>query len=398
LKCNLSPNKNLVKVDVNVKKMKTTVLGQSTPKKVHNIALFSTLYLDSAFGETGYKYGKLVPSFAVSGVEYYYGAKEAIDSLRKEGVALNYYVFDSKATTRKIADLIKDGDLEKMDMLIGAVSGGEVKLLADFALQKKIPFISASFPNDAGVTNNPNFLIVNSTLKTNCKAIHEFLQNKLKDQRIVFLTKNGKQEERIAGYFKEFEKNSTGVSLGISYIDLGDNVSEDSIAATLDSTLLTTYIVGSTDVAFAKTIAKVIVSNKQQEQINLVGLPTWDDAADFNKKEYNGIHFYYVTPMAKPSAAFATKMGNKFKAKYGSTGGDNLYRGFETVYKYTKLLLKHDKNLVSNLADKAFTTIFAMDVQPVMLNANNMALDYFENKKVSLMRRFNGATIQIMGN
>jgi hypothetical protein len=100
--------------------------------------------------------------------------------------------------------------------------------------------------------------------------------------------------------------------------------------------------------------------------------------------------------MQKPTNSLAIGLANLFKSKYGSTASDNMYRGYETVYKFSKLLVKHKTNLVSNLGDKSFVSLFPLDVQPVMLNPNSMNLDYFENKKVCLMSRFNGVTKAIM--
>jgi hypothetical protein len=370
----------------------TKVAAQQNDVEPPRIAIFAPLYLDSAFGEKGYKYGKVVPPFAIPGVEYLYGAKSAIDSLQKEQVKANVRIFDSKSKINTIPQLISNNDLVGFDLIIGSVNGMDVKSLAEFANQKKIPFVSATFPNDAGVTNNPYFVVVNSTLKTNCEEIHRFVKAKLSEQRIVILTKEGKQEERIVNYFKEIEKNATGGSLTITYANLGADFSEESFMKHVDSTVLSTYIVATTDVGFAKSFADVLVKNKLDEQSNLIGLPTWDDATAFDKKEYKNLHLYYSVPINRPSHPFAIKMANTFKSKYGSSAGDNVYRGFETVYKYIKLHLKHGKNLSANFNDKAFSTLMNLDIQPVMLQADNMTLDYFENKKVYMIGKLAGIT------
>jgi hypothetical protein len=369
------------------------VAAQNVPNVTPNVAVFSPLFLDSAFGPSGYKFGKLVPSFAIQGVEYYYGASAAIDSLKKEGNPINFFVYDSKSKTKTISSLVQSGVLNKMNIIIGSVNGPETKVLADFAFKNKIAFISATYPNDAFVTNNPYFLIVNSTLKTHCKAIHERLQKKSNNQKVLFFYKDGKQEERIKGYFEEFENNSSAGSLAIDYVKV---TTDDSLMMAIDTTVFTSYIVGSTDIAFAKKIADAIVQKKQQDNAILYGLPTWETASTFNQKDYAGIPFYFSTPMVTPITRVAGQLSWRFKNKYGTNAGDNMYRGYETVFHFTKLFLKHKSDLLSNLADKSFSTMTTYDIQPVMLNANNMTLDYYENKKVILMRRLNGESTQVM--
>jgi hypothetical protein len=324
--------------------------------KVANIAVFAPLYLDSTFGAKGYKHGKTIPNFAVAGVEYYYGAKKAMDSLNAEGVKCNYYVFDSKSILKPISTLIANGELANMDLLIGSLSGVDVKTLAEYAKKMNVPFVSATYPNDATVTNNPNFLVLNPTLSTVCNKLAFFVHEKIKEQRIVFFTKPGKQEERIMQYYKQNDSILGGTN--IEYIDLGANVAESTIEMFLDSTVLATYIVGSTDVEFAKTIAKTLVKNRLQEQSNLIGLPTWNDADVFDHKMYKDLFFYYVAPLPTATNAYATRIGNQFKNKYGVNPGDNVFRGFESIYKYTKLLTKYTAaELVTQLSTNDYNAI-----------------------------------------
>jgi hypothetical protein len=359
--------------------------------QVPNVAVFSPLYLDSCFNSQGYKFGKLVPRFAIPGVEYYFGAGLAIDSLKKEGLAANVFMFDSRSSSKTVADLIQNGELNKMQMIIGSVSGGDARLLADFAQKKQIPFISATYPNDAQITNNPYYVIINPTLKAHCESIYQYLQKNFSTQKIVLFTKAGKTEERIKQYFQEFEKNSSQGALVIKTIDVGGDFDADSMGKYIDTSVYTTYIAGSTDAAFGKAIVNGLVALEQQANANVVGMPTWDDIKDFSKKEYAGLNIYYPNPMVTPSNRIAISAANKFRAKYGSVAGDYMYRGYETVYHFIKLLLKYKTDTSSNFSDKNNMLYSTYNIQPVMLNAGNMTLDYFENKKVALIKKLDGS-------
>ncbi len=365
--------------------------AQQITQKVPNIAVFSPMYLDSTFGAKGYKHGKIIPAYAIPGVEYYYGAKAAMDSLYVDEVKCHYYIFDSKSTVKPIAKLIANGELDKMDMLIGSVSGMDVKYLADYALQKNIPFISATFPNDANVTANPNFVILNSTLKANTEKMYNFLTAKLSDQKIVIFTKDGKQEERILNYIKEMEANNINKKTNVFLANLGSTIDEKSILPYIDSTVLSTYVIASTDVSFAKSVAKTLVKYKLQEQSNMVGLPTWDEAEDLKAKEFKGMFFYYVTPSTKSASSVATELGNHFKSKYGSNPGENVYRGYESIFKFTKLYIKNGKDeFMKFIGDSEFSTITNYEIKPVILNTLNTTPDYYENKKLYMVKLYDG--------
>jgi hypothetical protein len=68
-----------------------------------------------------------------------------------------------------------------------------------------------------------------------------------------------------------------------------------------------------------------------------------------------------------------------------------VYRGYETMYRFAKLLIQYGQNLNTALADKKFNVFTKFDIQPVYTNRQNMTLDYFENKKLYFIRKLNGA-------
>src|SRR5215211_1795190 len=71
----------------------------------YQVAIFTPLYLDSAFDETtSYRYGKAFPKFINPGLEFYEGAELAIDSLNSEGLGLDVLIYDSRSATSNITD------------------------------------------------------------------------------------------------------------------------------------------------------------------------------------------------------------------------------------------------------------------------------------------------------
>ncbi|MBO9633153.1 MAG: hypothetical protein J7578_08535, partial [Chitinophagaceae bacterium] len=109
---------------------------KDTTKERKRIALFTPLYLDSAFDATGnYRYAKSFPKFINSGLEFWEGAQLAIDSLTKEGVKVEVMVYDTKSTTQKFNDLLSNEEVRVADLLIGHVNVNEAAQLAWLAGQ-----------------------------------------------------------------------------------------------------------------------------------------------------------------------------------------------------------------------------------------------------------------------
>ena len=82
----------------------TGVVAQQTDSARQRIAIFTPLYLDSAFDNSNeYKYAKNVfPKFINPGLEFYEGAQLALDSLNKEGAELEIFIYDTRSTKESI--------------------------------------------------------------------------------------------------------------------------------------------------------------------------------------------------------------------------------------------------------------------------------------------------------
>src|SRR3954470_12395 len=121
------------------------------------IAVLAPLYLDSAFNNYDYKLGNLnIPQYFLPGLEFYNGVMMCIDSLKKEGVDLEVWIFDTKKKNQSTDSLAKEIESVSFSMIIASLSNlNEQKIFSDLSLRKNIPLISATYPNDAYVNANP---------------------------------------------------------------------------------------------------------------------------------------------------------------------------------------------------------------------------------------------------
>src|SRR4051794_22390577 len=144
--------------------------ADSLPDK-HKIAVFAPLYLDSAFdAANNYRYDKTFPKFINPGLEFFEGAQLAIDSMGKENVPLEVFVYDTRSG-KPLKEQLNSPELEDVELILAYCTGQELGSFAYEAAVKKIPFINVNLPVDGGVKNNPYFVMLNSTLKTHIETI-----------------------------------------------------------------------------------------------------------------------------------------------------------------------------------------------------------------------------------
>lgn len=357
------------------------------PKR--KVAIFAPLFLDSAFDHNEeYRYAKnTFPKFINPGLEFYEGAQLALDSLNKENVPLEVFIYDTRSTRESISDQLNKSEKEGVELIIVHCTTNEVKIFADAGLKRNIPVINANLPNDGGTSSNPFFVVLNSTLKTQCEGIYKHIQKYYSLNPVIVFKKKGQLEDRIKSYFEDFGKNTAAVPLKIKYVELTDSFTISQLRTHLDTVRQTLCIAGSLDDNFGKRLVQQLATLKKQKYLsNVMGMPTWDNIKDFNKPEYKGIEIIYATPFYNPKIdKVSQSITNYFNKVMFARPTDMVFRGYEVTWKYSKLLLQYGKDLASNVANKQVKVFTDFDIQPV-LSKQSMTLDYFENKKLYFLK------------
>ncbi len=356
----------------------------------HKIALFVPLYLDSAFVASNYRFDKIFPKFLNPGLEFYQGAQSALDSLTKVGAPLEVFIYDSRSRRTPLSQQVNSPELTGVEMIIGHATSSDVRILADAAQKRKVPFISTTLPNDANISNNPYYVIINSTLRTHADGIYSYLQQNHRNDPIIVFTKNGAQENQIKQYLQEYEKNTASTKLKLQFEDIGNIFDAGRLTNKLDSNKKTVCIAGSLDENFGLRLAEGLASVGKSYPLTVMGMPTWD-GLNFTKPEFRNIDIVYSTPFNYGKwSALGTQLTNEFLAKVNGRPTDMYFRGYETVLRFALLLLDTKKDVASNLSRKGNYIFTQFDIQPVFLDKQNMTLDYFENKKLYYVRIANG--------
>ncbi|MGZ8538398.1 MAG: ABC transporter substrate-binding protein [Flavisolibacter sp.] len=353
----------------------------------HKIAVFTPLYLDSAFDITGsFKYEKTGAKFTNAGLDFYYGVQTALDSLEKRGAPLEVFVYDTKGR-ESIQQILNKPQLRDVEMIIAQSNAAETKILADAAFRKKIPFISATLPNDAGVVDNPYMVVLNSTLQAHVESIYSFLQKYHTSDKIIVFTKKGAQENLIKNEFEEFSKQTLSAKLNIRFVDVGNNFTPQNILNHVDSTKRTIVIAGSLDEAFGTRLTQTI--GTFNFPVRLIGMPTWDN---FNfSKLNNETEIIYTTPFFyNRTTTLENYLSTEFSNKMYVRASDLFFRGYETTLRFALLLLDTKKDVSSSLTRKGNFVLTSFDIQPVFKDKSTMSLDYFENRHLYFVKVFGG--------
>jgi hypothetical protein len=358
----------------------------------HKIAIFTPLYLDSSFDDlNNYRFGAQFPKFINPGLEFYEGAQLALDSLSKEKVQMDAFVYDTRSAKQSLTQQLEKAGDDGTELILAYTNPEESWNISNTARSKKIPYININLPNDAGITDNPYFVMMNATLQTHISLIYKYVQKNYPLNPVIVFRKKGKMEDAIKTYFDDAGKNTALVALKINYVDLADSFTVKQLTSKLDSEQHTVCIAGSLEEDFGRRLAQQLASVSKSYPLTLIGMPTFDNLTkDFTGPQYKGLEIVYTSPFYNSGTdKVSQRIIDSFNTKMYARPSDMVMRGYEATWHFSKLLLEYGKDISSNISRKEFNVFRELDIQPV-INKQTNTPDYFENKKLFFVKWLDG--------
>lgn len=348
----------------------------SNSQERKTIIVFIPLEIDGAFNGTDYILGNNnLPKTMLPGLDFYNGVLMAIDSLKKTSAVFDIRIIDTKQKNNSLTTLLTDSSLQKPALIISAVTNKiDTKLIADFAQTQQKPMVSAVFPNDAGVTNNPFFTVLNPTLKTQCEAISKFVQNNFAKNTILYCKKKGATEDFIQNTIQS--GNSKTTTSPFLNIEVQDSIAFTDLAPYLDSTKQNILLCGSLKENFGTALVKILNENPAYKT-TIIGMPTWDGEKSLNVPN---VEIIYASPYYfNGNEKLLKQLTSSYKQKYLGRPSDQFFKGYETMLYFT-----------TSLISKTSPTFNTFKLMPVYNADNKSQVDYQENKNLYFYRKQNG--------
>ena len=359
------------------------------------IAVLAPLNLDSAFNGYEYNLGTTyIPSYFLSGLEFYNGVQMAIDSLQQENANIEVWIYDTHKKGQSMEALTQQMQVQNFNLIIASLSNvAEQKVVSDFSIKNSIPVISATYPNNAALNYNPFFAIVNPTWETHIQAIYDYLHTNYSNKKIVYVTRDNPFENTIWKKFEELNKDNSVV---FKKVVLSDNFSPAQLQKQLDSTTKNVVLCGSLNEGFGKSLIRELNADGITYNTTLIGMPTWYGMLGTTGSAVSNIDIYITTPYnysrTQPSIA---AISNEYKQQYFAKPSDMVFKGFEMMYHFTKLLLQYPDNFINKISDDSSILATQFDFEPVRLNSTSFVPDYQENKKIYFVHIANGNMVSM---
>lgn len=365
--------------------------------KQYQVALLVPLYLDSAFdANNAYRYGKTFPKQSIPGLEFYIGAQYALDSLQKTGKKLKVHVIDYKDAALQPSALASLPLFDSIDLILAPASGADYLQIASLAQQKKIPFVSATYPNDGGVRNNPQVLIANAKLNTHLQATYNYVLRNLGTSKIFYVRRKNANDDRVAEVFTSLNASSSGPVMKMETVVLNDVMTTDDLKARLDTLRENVIMTGSLDENFGRNLVLAAAGLPKNIKVTLVGMPTWEGIRELTKPEVKVLPIIHSTSFYNnPALSWGTAFEEAYRKRTFSKPTEVAFKGYELTWTFVNLLVKYDSTMIQHLDDKSFNLLTEYDFKPIQWSKGSATPDYYENKRVYMVKKLNGVVTRL---
>jgi len=263
-------------------------------------------------------------------IEYYMGAKLAIDSLTKLGLKAEFFIYDYFDKTKTLESILEQKSFLSIDLIIAPLHQKEAEIVALWAKKKNVRMIySVSFSSNSLFENENTYTMVTSNEIILEKLANELIQVS-KDKQFVLvksgvITEDSMYEHFLAAFRAE--------------VSLGSNLKI--IEANYDNYKLYSKNGRKTCFIFLSNEKEKVISLlnycKENELFQVVGLKEWIDLKEINSEIKNKFSFYYMAPSYFSYTDPTLKPFHKlFRKTYNTDLTKMACLGYDVVYNACK--------------------------------------------------------------
>ena len=296
-------------------------------------------------------------------VEYYEGFLMAMDSLKKQGISIDLYTYDSGKTASSVNKILNKAEMKNMDIIFGPAHPEQVKPMAEFAQKHNSRLVIPFSSKGDDVFGNPAVYQINTPQSYLYSEVYEHYLRKFPNAHVIFLdaaTGHTDKDDFVKGLKEELKNRQ------ITFKELrGENINPEGMKLAVDSLRENVIIPTSgKNVVLTKILPQLIVTSREHPNydMKLFGYPEWQTYTDDHLASFFELNTYFYSSFYTnnlfPAAIqftnayrkwFSKDMANIFP-KYGMLG-------FDTAYFFLKGLNDYGSNFEDQVKQMQVTPI-----------------------------------------
>lgn len=290
-------------------------------------------------------------------VEYYEGFLMAVDSLKRSGVSVDLYTYNSGPEKASLQSILARREMQDVHIIFGPLYQEHIAPLAAFAKKKGIRLVIPFTSKDNSVFRNPYIYQVNTPQSYLYSEVYDHFTRIFRRPNVIFIdTRDSGRKEKtefIQGLKDELKSRS------IPMVTLSDTVTSPSLGAALRPGYENIFIPTSgSNVALIKLLPQLSLTVRQhpEAECRLFGYPEWQTYTKDHLESFFELDTYiyssFYTNNLLPTAVSFT---NSYRRWYGKDMEERYPKygmlGFDTGYYFLKGLSRYGSEFEESLSD-----------------------------------------------
>ncbi len=337
--------------------------------------------------------GSAVPEKSRLAVQFYAGAKIALEQLsREDHVNLVVNVYDTQADDADFQKLLANPRLEKAQIFIGPIRTSHVTTMAEWAKVRRKIVISPESPASNLTAVNPDFIQTNPSLRAHCAAITAFIRQHHSPDAVTLVCKE-KEADRLP-YFQQANLAADGPRFTELIVpDATTSFDKFDLKRYLKYGQTTVFVLPSWSsqdfvMAFLRNLRAVKGSNR----VEVYGMPQWQNFEAIEPEYMTALNVHISAASYLNYSAPATKVFQQ--AFYDATGtlpDDDGFNGYDVTMFTGKMLSRYGLSFAQRLPTEAIRGLrsdfrFSPVYTTTVPDDRSNSYDYLENTFVHILK------------
>jgi ABC-type branched-subunit amino acid transport system substrate-binding protein len=299
----------------------------SEQKKIVKVSLLLPFYLDS---ETE------INDKSRIGLDFYGGAKLAMDSLKSLGFNIKVQVFDTQNDTSTVSTVLRNPSFKESDLIIGPLYSAAFIKVAEFARNNKIPAVSPFSQSETLIENFPNVFKVTPNSSNLVSDLPPILKKAHLNGKFTLITPDSDKDIKFTTTFLESWKKTDIVDITeVSLKDFKTTIEN------LDAISENVIIFLCTDQVKIIDLVSKLNAQRNNSKIFLVGLNEWNSFENIDYDQLNNLNFTYASPVSYDYiSGNSLKFQQNFRTEYKGEPNFYAYQGFDITFYFTRQIAR----------------------------------------------------------
>lgn len=315
-------------------------------------------------------------------LEYYEGLLLAVDSLKRSGVSIDLYTYDSGRSTSSLKTILNKPELKEMNVIFGPMHQVHVKPLAEFAETNNIRLVIPFSGSTEEVFKNPTVYQINTPQSYLYSEVYQNFSKMFANPNIIFVNPTSRDDSKDE-FIQGFKQDLDSRSIKYKMISANDSVGGMQPYLARDKANIFIPTTGK-DAILIELMPKLtqLIEREPETAICMFGYPEWQTYTKDHIDSFFKVDTYFYSSFYTNNLLNAAKTFTKSYHKWYSKEMIDTYPkygmlGFDMGYFFLKGLSTYGNNLENNLKN--------MKLEPIQTGFNFERVNNwggFINKKV----------------